>query len=373
MFSVQGDANLGYSNRPFLPGAPRSEGASATVDVQASGRMNLWDFGRTPHAVEAARHNVTNLRESLSSVERQAVLTAATAYLAVLGDRELIASVEATLHQREAHLRISTGLVSAGARPPIEQVRSQVDLEASQLDLTNAQSTELTDRASLAAALGLDPVHEIDVVPVPEEALAADDDPSHAADAAVASRPEFAAARARLAQADEQLAGAHAARNPILSANVAGAASQTTVLAGSSISGLSASASGGVTLAVPLFDYSIGANIEIAEANVVAARENLEGQSLAVRTDAVQSALAVRASTASLNQAQRLAYEAGQNLALSEGRYQGGAAPLLELVDAQAADEAARIQVVRARFSLQVARVRLMASVGGLQSLSRVR
>ncbi len=377
---AQGDGNLAYRNSPTLFINPvtmnaestRISSSGASADAQVNAGMTLWDFGRTMYNVESAHHAVTNARETLASTIRTTVLTAAVAYLTVLGDRELIASVLVTLHQREQHLAISTGLVAAGSHPPIEQVRSQVDLESSRLDLANAQATEETDRAALASALGIDPVEEIDVVPISDNALRSDDDPRRAAEEAVNTRPEFHAARARLASAQAALASARAGRYPVLSASANATGSYNEVFSGFAISGMSASVSGGVTMMVPLMDVSVGANIQVADANVETARESLDAETLAVRTDAVQSALAVRGAQASLDQAVRLQYESAQNLSLAEGRYQGGAAPLLELVDAQAADETARVQVVRARFALHVARVRLLAAVSGLDALAHV-
>ena len=50
-------------------------------------------------------------------------------------------------------------------------------------------------------------------------------------------------------------------------------------------------------------------------------------------------------------------------------RYAAGVAPVLELVDAQAADQTARVNVVRARLQLELARVRLLGAVGRLGDL----
>ena len=74
---------------------------------------------------------------------------------------------------------------------------------------------------------------------------------------------------------------------------------------------------------------------------------------------------------ATLVQAERLAEVAAANLEQAAGRYEQGAAALLELVDAQAADASARIAVLRARLSAMTSRAQLLAATGDLESISR--
>jgi outer membrane protein TolC len=66
-----------------------------------------------------------------------------------------------------------------------------------------------------------------------------------------------------------------------------------------------------------------------------------------------------------------LAEVATANLTQAVGRYEAGAAQLLELVDAQAADAAARVSVVRARLNALTARAQLLAATGDLEALSQ--
>lgn len=370
------NANVGFSDRPFLPAtavtpATRLQNSAVSADASLTGRITIYDFGRTANAIIVADRSARASREDARSSVRTSIALAATTYITVLADRELISSVRTTITQREAQLRISEGLVTAGARPPIERTRSEVSLDAARLDLTTAEATERSDRAALAASVGLDPTQEIDVAAVAESDLEVSEDPRQAATMAVASRPEFAALRARLALAEAQVDQARAGRNPIISASASGSVSYNEVLTGNGLGGRSESLSGGVNLTWPIFDQGVRASIRVAEANVVSAREALEAQSLQVRTEAVQAVVAAQSARASLTQTERLAAGAAANLEQAQGRYQGGAAPLLELVDAQAADASARIGVVRARATLNLSRARLMAVTGQLEALTR--
>lgn len=371
---VSTSPSINFSDRPFLPAtdttpAQRLQGSSFNIDATAGLRWNLFDFGRTSANVRASERSRDALREDSRTATLQAISSAATQYLTVLGDMEAIETTRVTVTQREARLRIAQGRVEAGAAGPNEAVRAQVDLDAGRLDLSIAEARAASDRAALAASLGLDPAIPLQVTRLPDEALAADDDPARAAGDAVTARPEFAAARHRLAQAQAQADLAHANRRPALTANANASVGYNEVLAGRGLSGVSETVSGGVSLSWQVFDRSLAAAADAADASVATARETLDAQSLSVRTAAVQAAVASRSARAQVEQAERLAAGTASNLELATGRYQGGAGTLLEVVDAQAADASARIAVVRARLNLALSRAQLLAATGRLERL----
>ncbi len=371
---VSSSPSINFSDRPFLPAteitqAQRLQGSNVNIDAAAAVRWNLFDFGRTSANVRVFERSRDALREDSRTATLQAVSSAATQYLTVLGDLEAIETTRVTVTQREARLRIAQGRVEAGAAGPIDTVRAQVDLDAGRLDLSIAEARAASDRAALAAALGLDPAVPLQVTRLPDEVLSADDDPARAAREAVATRPEFAAARYRVAQAQAQADLAHANRRPALTANANASVGYNEVLAGRGLSGISETVSGGVSLSWQLFDRSLGAAADSADAAVAVAQETLNAQSLAVRTAAVQAAVASSSARAQVEQAERLAVGTASNLELATGRYQGGAASLLEVVDAQAADASARIAVVRARLNLALSRAQLLAATWRLERL----
>ncbi len=189
--------------------------------------------------------------------------------------------------------------------------------------------------------------------------------------AAVANRPEFAAARQRLAQAESQASAARSGRLPTLAAQASGTVNYSERLQGQGAFGISEQLQGAVTLSWPVFDPTVQANVRVADANVTTARETLAQQSLQVRAAAVQAAINLHAARLTLDQSERLAATAAANLDQATGRYQAGAAPLLELVDAQAADASARYTVVRARLAFQIARVNLLTATGEIERLAR--
>ncbi|MBL8600815.1 MAG: TolC family protein [Myxococcales bacterium] len=376
--TLSSSPRMSFSDSPFLPAtattqALRLQNFALAADVTAQARMTLYDFGRTAANVSAAERGRRASDEDIRTAALTAMTQAAQQYITVLNDREAVTNARAVVAQREAQLQIAEGLVRNGARPPIERIRAEVNLDAARLDLVSTEAREETDRATLAAAIGLDPVVTVDVAPLPEDAFAVDDDPARAAQLALAARPEFAAARARLEQAQAQRDASQAQRRPTLAATAQAGASYTEVVTGRGLGGLSENASAGLSLSWPVFDATARANIQVAERNVATAQATLDAQSLQVRAAAVQAALATRSSRAALAQAERLATLAAANLEQAEGRYRNGAGTLLEMVDAQAADQSARVSVVRARLSFALARLQLVSAVGGLERMASPR
>jgi len=80
----------------------------------------------------------------------------------------------------------------------------------------------------------------------------------------------------------------------------------------------------------------------------------------------VQAAIAVRTARDTVQRAERLAAGAAANLEQAQGRYEAGAAPLLELLDAQTQDTTARLAVIQARMRLGQSHVRLLGATGRL-------
>ncbi len=368
--TTSASASMGFSDQPVLANL-RYQSTTVGLSANVTVRAPIYDFGRTANAVEASTRGGRASREDLRTARLQAMSAVASAYLTVLSDQEAINAARATVAQREAHLRIAEGLVTAGARPPIERTRAEVDLDVGRLDLTSAEARERNDRATLAAALGIDPLREVTLAAVDDESLSADDDPARASASAVEHRPEFAAARARLQQAEAQASASRAGRLPVLAAQASAGVNYSERIQGQGAFGVSEQLQGAVTLSWSALDPTVNANVRIADANVTTARETLAQQSLQVRAAAVQAAINLRASRLLLDQSERLATSAAANLAQATGRYEAGAAPLLELVDAQAADASARYAVVRARVAFQIARVSVLTATGEIDRLAR--
>ncbi|MEW5854992.1 MAG: TolC family protein [Myxococcota bacterium] len=342
-------------------------GASGRVGADGTVRFNwtLWDFGRTASSIRAAEHNATAAASDAGSVELQAALNAAAAFLSVSANEELMESWRDIVARREQGLAVAKERVRVGAAPPIEETRAQVSLETARLDLTRAEAALDGAMSSLAQALGLDPTRKIRVARGEALDLVAED-VEPAADQAEANRPELRAARMRVqaSRAGEDVA--NAAWRPILGANASAGAGLRAVTNPALVGNESVAA--GLTLTIPLFDQTFTTNRRTAHAQTSAAMAAEKETIMNVRAEAVQAAISVRTQRQSLQQAEVLLKQAEANLAQAEGRYNAGAGGFLELLDAQTQHAQARLSLVQARYAVGTAQVRLAASTGSLTS-----
>ncbi len=365
--SVSSSPSVNISNGNFVvAGGLASAGqtvSSGQIDATVGVRWTIFDFGRTSNAIAVGEASARAARLDIDSARRTAVSAAVSAFYAVVLDQAAVEVARESERQRTRSLAVTRGYTDAGARPPIELTRSEVALATARVDVANATAQLRVDEVALLTALGMDAVEEIAVRvpnPLPEVADVT------SATRAASVRPEVLATHQRVEQADAQVRAAQRGYWPTLSAN-ANASIRYTERFGQPGSGLSESASAGVSLVWPAFDPTVSANVRVAEANASAARAQDAQTLFAVRSEALQAVVASRVVRQTIEQAEVLARGAAATLAYAEGRYANGAATLIELVDAQTSDAQARGSLIRARWLWEAAKARAWIAQGNTE------
>ena len=351
-----------------VAGAPselEAESLSTGLEASLNARWLLWDFGRAASSEEALAAALQAATSDEQTAQRSAVLLVANAYLAVLADEEAVASATQTLEQRTRQADIARRRVAAQVAAPIEEVRASIAVESARGELSRAQGALRRDKAQLSGAMGLPAATELslerfEVTPV---ALTADEAGARAA----ASRPEVAAAKQRLLTAELQVAIAGANHRPslLLSGSV-GPSWQATDTPSSQTS---AGANAALVFSLPLIDPSVGAAERLAMAQRSAAGAALEQVRQAVATEATTAVIDAEQARVSLSIAEQTAKLAAANLVQAEGRYAAGAAPLMELLDAQLQDSLARQALVSQRYQAGRAQFGVIGAIGELGRL----
>lgn len=351
-----------------VAGAPselEAESLSTGLEASLNARWLLWDFGRAASSEEALAAALQAATSDEQTAQRSAVLLVANAYLAVLADEEAVASATQTLEQRSRQADIARRRVAAQVAAPIEEVRASIAVESARGELSRAQGALRRDKAQLSGAMGLPAATELslerfEVMPV---AVTADEAGARAA----ASRPEVAAAKQRLLTAELQVAIAGANHRPslLLSGSV-GPSWQATDTPSSQTS---AGANAALVFSLPLIDPSVGAAERLAMAQRSAAGAALEQVRQAVATEATTAVIDAEQARVSLSIAEQTAKLAAANLVQAEGRYAAGAAPLMELLDAQLQDSQARQALVSQRYQAGRAQFGVIGAIGELGRL----
>lgn len=327
--------------------------------------LNLLDFGKTSSAVEAAEHTQAGAAASRDVAIQTVARLTAEAYITALFDDALIDVAKVTMKTRGRHAAIARGMVAAGVRPAIDELRARVAVDQAKGAVLAAEATAEISHARLATLVFLDPAREVRVKRIVLPTL--DAAPAHDARTAE-GRPEIAAAREEARSADATADAAHAQRRPTISVRGEGSIG---VKRYDYIDAFwsAARGSGVVSLSIPLFDPAIGSRIDAAEARRAVSRARVVATMTTLKSQAYESAIAFRSAKALFADAQRVAEGAGAALAVIEARYTSGLASPADLGDAEAMDAQARANTIQAERQLALATVRHLASTNRLASL----
>lgn len=353
--------------RARIPGDLNLTGRAVTSGEQRVGltisswELDLW--GRVHSLESAALQTYLASAEGSRAVQAALVNQVARNYLAWRETQERISLTEDTIATRRESLRIFSHRHAAGAisRLALKQVETLLyQAESIGTQLAQQQAQQAHALAQLVGlpwdALRLDqPLHPASPIPAVPAGL-----PSEL----LLQRPDIAAAEHNLRAANARVQAARAAFFPRI------ALTSSLGTASAHLDGLFDSGSRAWTfspgISLPLFDGGrLQSNLELN-----AARQNM---AVAEYERAVQAAfrevadaLASRSTAArqiEWQQAQRDALH--ERARLAQLRYEHGATPYFEVLDAQRDLLAAEQQLVQARYALQAAHIAVYAALGG--------
>jgi len=368
-------ALVGVSQATFLPGVSasgtvnrnRSDGENATT---RSAAMTLsWllaDFGTRSANLENARQLLVAAASTLDATVQSVFLNALQAYYNAQAARAAVdAALEAEKASRES-LNAAETRYRVGTATPADQLQARTAWSQAVLNRIRAEGTLRTTLGTLASAIGRDPGTplRLDAIPdaAPDAAFSAD------VDALIASarslRPDLRAAEAQARAARASIDAARAAGLPTLSLG-AGPSWQGTRSGGDNIT-THANAIG-LTLTVPIFSgYDTTYRVRSAEAKAEVALAQRDSLALQVGLDVWSSYQALQTATQSLRTAADLLASADQSERVALGRYRAGVGTLIDLLNAQSALAAARVQRIQAALDWHVSRATLAKAVGTL-------
>jgi len=339
---------------------------TSAAEGRADVRWTIWDFGRTSNAVGAADASRESAEHSADATRASVAQLAASLYITVNYDQNLVASKKIAVKHRTRFAAIAKALVERGVRPSIDETRARVALEAARHDLTIAEMKLSIDRSRLAMVCGID-VGQIERVAAPM-LPPVEDDAAKASAAGEKARPDVAQAVADVDAADRRVDSARAGYLPHLDLNLTG----TYRFTRRDFDDFTAPRREGIailSITVPVFEPVIGATLDGAKADLVGAQAREEGTRRRVRQEAIEAALTLKAAKASLSRAKELENAASTNVSLMEARYASGLATPFELIDAETSDIDARETLLAAELRLQLATVDTLVTTGRARAL----
>ncbi len=322
----------------------------------------LYTGGRVESQIALAAANLRGAQSTFERAKQQALFGAQQLYLQALLGQETVAAAQRAFDQASESQRVARARVRAGAAPQFDALQAEVAVANAEQSLVRARTSVASAQASLDAAMNLPqdtPLEFADTLeprPVPgtlQNAIAR----------ALRDRPEQTQLRSRInaAEASIELAASGARPNVNVGAaydvnNANGAATSATG---------SWSVSLGVTLS--LFDGGI------IQERVREAELRLEQLRILEASSRQQIELDVRQAWLSLDQAAgelaaaSKAVEQGREAArLAAVRYEAGVGTSLEVLSAQTVLAQAELSLASARFTQNLARIRLILATGSI-------
>lgn len=326
---------------------PNDNYATLTIPVDVTMRRSaLRAVGRGGIAASVAD-------SAVAARELEVMVTSAYIQSALANALVVIADHRAGALQGMAEFestRFREGAVAEGVA-----LRTRLESDRAQLELAAARAAAVRARAALARTLGVPASDSIGLASLPAEQTSSDHlpDAEQAVAAAVARRPELAAAEQRVAAAQSMVSAEWRATLPDVGLELG------TKHTGGFYTGVAA-----ISIGLPIFDRGSGARQrargeqQVAEANLQLVRDQLSADA-AGSLRAYQELVAVRPSgTAALS-------EGGAEVArIAEASYREGAITLMELLDAERAHADLRAALARWVADVALARMEVNRALG---------
>ena len=360
--TVDASANAVYSQTTIgqtLGGV----GTRRVITPAATLSYLLFDFGGRRGTIDAARASAVALNLTHNATLQNVALQTEAAYFNYQAFRGLVAAARLSVAEADTNVASAQQRNRAGVATIADVLQAQTLRAQAQLDLETAEGNLQIARGALATAMGLPPSLPYELAPVNDSipvALAAADVDT-LINRALANRPDLAAARAQIAQAQAELRVTRAAELPSLTLG-----STFTHPYSSQRNATGYNFNINVGVAIPIFNLARPYNVMAAQAQVDAssARAGL------LRTEVAQQVYAsyytMQTATQRVRTTDALLASATQSELVARERYRAGVGTILDLVTAQAALASARAQQTQARWIWSGALAQLAHDVGAL-------
>lgn len=319
----------------------------------------IWDFGRTLGAYDASKAESEAAEKDVQAIRLLTRFRVVVAYYGVLAAQEMVAVAQRTRDQTRLFAERAQGMYDVGARPRIDVVRTEADALAAEAALLAAGETLKLASYGLLAAMGTTERFEFEVVRPAVQSLGTPPPLDEAVSDALETRPDRAAAKARVEAVDSAVVSAEGEYYPTLAANASFRDG------GIEIDNMVWNWQVGVGLTFPILSFARTMYaVRAAKAGLRAAEAGLKGMDLAIRTEVEQARARVVETSVRISPVKAALAASKEALHFALERYKVGEGGQVELLDAQRAFADAEATLVRAEYDLALAWATFWYSIG---------
>jgi outer membrane protein TolC len=262
--------------------------------------------------------------------------------------------------EKDARVRYQAGSIAK-----VAQLRAEIDRARAEQDLKRAQNAYDSNRVALATLLDRSP--DFDVVEPPPPPLAERPDAEQLVEAALRSRLDVKAARARLAAAEAARRSVQGRYFPDVQGFGSYQRQNEAGLIGSDENWIA-----GIRLQWQLYDGGLReSQVREAAARIAEADANARSIETRVREEVLQALLALDSARANAAKAREQQELAAENRRLVDVAFRAGTATAVELADATAELRNAEIGLLTEGLNAQLEALRVLQAVGELDLAPR--
>jgi outer membrane protein TolC len=351
-FSVQLPPSAGF-HIPTIVGPYGYQEARANVSATLFDYSALSNFRASREELKASALSVKNARDLV-------VQAVSNAYLQIVADAARVIATRAQIDSDTAVYTNATRRHDAGTAIGIDVLRAQVELKQRQQQLVSVSNQFEKDKLTLGRVIGLPTGQDFSVSDPSSTPLLESISLKEALDKAYEHRPDFQAAKARVAAAQFTLRSARAERYPTVTGN--GYYGDQGLQMFTNSHGVFA-ITGSVQFNI--FDGGrIKADILENDAELRNRRNELENLRGQIDIDVRSALLDLKSASDQVDVAKSNMQLANETLRQSRDRFTAGVTNTVEVVQAQQAVADANENLISAQFQSNLAKVELARSVG---------
>ncbi len=366
-------AQVGVAQSAYLPDLDGKAGRSRihtdsekTTTSTASLTLSwlLFDSGTRSANLENARQLLSAAASTLDATVQSVFFSTLQAYYNTQAARAAVVAAQESEKASRESLTAAEVRYRVGTATPADRLQAQTAWSQATLNRIKAEGIVKIAYGTLANVMGLDANQPLQLADIPDSPPNASFERDIEALIAEARqrRPELKAAEAQLKAAQSSIDSARASGLPTLSLSAgpswADTGSQTT--RGDTI---------GLTLTVPLFSgFETTYKVRSAQAKAEAASAQRDTVSQQVALDVWSAYQSLTTATQTIRTSTDLQTSAEQSERVALGRYKAGVGNILDVLNAQSALAAARLQRIQALLDWHVSRAALAKAVGALDS-----
>jgi len=361
--SAEGDYQYSLDNQRLIQARYNGEPGTFDHDLYRSDlvlTLPLYTGGRLSHEIDAALLLKSSEEFRLGRTREELVYNVTSTFFTILGQQEVIRSLEFSVSAMEEHLHRIKDLLAAQKAARIDLLRTEVRLADLRQSLVKEQNILTLENRLLATLLGTENSPERfdlegsldfqdDAIPPQQEIL----------ETVFLRRGDYLAAKARMEAQSRRVAIASAGHWPTVS------------LTGSY--GARASGTGdsedvgtvGVGVTMPLFEGGrTTAQVNQERAALAAARERLRKLELQIRLEVETALLDIRSSSERIQASRQAIDQARESLRIEQMKYALASGSMTDVLDVQAALLQAETTYARALADFHIACARLKLASG---------